>query len=109
MKSFAGGWVRKWHIMRTANRTCDWLVKSGAFFRINVDSAVSTIPGNHVPWRVKPLFELVLFLSIMRRRSIWFKQQAALSAIALEEIMVFDWHDLARFDSAAWLLVKHAP
>jgi len=95
------GWVRRRSVSDAGSKTCAWLYENREGFAIHADADAVPIPGNELPWRVKPIFELVLFLALARTWAVKDPYLVKLNAFAIAEIASFDWHELARFDPAA--------
>ncbi|MFN7399996.1 MAG: DUF6895 family protein, partial [Sandaracinobacter sp.] len=94
-------WLRRWAIARANNKICTWLYENRDGFAIRFDKDCHDVAGNDLPWRVKPIFELVLFVSLAIKWRSRARCIDKLNEFALAEITEFDWHELARFDPAS--------
>jgi hypothetical protein len=94
-------WLRNRALHRASVRSKGWLVSHAASFTIGSNTGTLTIKGNPVPWRVKPLIELMLFIVIVKRNNVQSKASLPLTDLVLSEAATFDWHELAAFDPAA--------
>jgi len=94
-------WLRGRALRRAADRSQAYLLTNSASFAIGSNSESLVIQGNPVPWRIKPLIELVLFLVIVKANGVQSKACRPLTDMVLAEASRFDWHELAAFDPAS--------
>jgi hypothetical protein len=83
--------IRK-HIKQIANRSLEWLRTHESDFRISRET------NRALPWRIKPLMELMFLLSTLKRHGIHDETLNRLTDCAVEQARQFDWHELAAYD-----------
>jgi hypothetical protein len=82
-------------VTRIGKRTIDWLCRHESDFR------VARVTTDAVPWRVKPLAELMFLLTALKRHGLTSSSLKRLTDGAIEEGGKFDWHELAAYDPSA--------
>jgi hypothetical protein len=83
-----------------ADTTSDWLVRNVASFQIDPVGGCARDAAN-LPWRVKPVSELMFTLLMLKHNNIAFAAENILTKAAVDEGLSLDWHELARLDPAA--------
>ena len=78
-----------------AQANLGWLWTNKANFQISKEV------DKEIPWRVKPVGELVFLLTTLNRHGLRCQTSARLAAYALEQASGFDWHELAAYDPSA--------
>lgn len=86
--------VRK-RVEALAGRTLNWLWTNRSGFE------VAKSDDEEMPWRIKPLAELVFLLTVLRRHGLHSTTRERLTLYALEIATDFDWHQLAAYDPSA--------
>lgn len=86
---------------RAEKRVRRWLLANANQFAIIPNEGTNAVKGNAVPWRIKPLSELMFLLIVLGRHGVILKGSQALVDLALSEARSFDWHELAAYDPAA--------
>jgi hypothetical protein len=93
--------LARFSLHHSSRRVQRWLIGNAEGFAICRNEGSVAIKGNPVPWRIKQLSELMLFLIIVARHEASHKRLGVLERFALDEARKFDWHELAAFDPAA--------
>jgi hypothetical protein len=83
-----------------ADASSDWLAQNVASFQIDPISGEPRDAAN-LPWRVKPVSELMFTLLMLKHNNISFSAEKILTKAAIDEGLSMDWHELARLDPAA--------
>ena len=79
----------------------NWLARHGERFSLEVQNREFAGKTVEMPWRIKPLGELILLVRVLERHGIEGAALATLRAAALDYAREFDWHLLGAFDASA--------
>lgn len=82
-------------VSRFGTKNVEWLCRQEDGFRISRESDAA------VPWKVKPIAELMFLLSALKRHGLNNRTLDNLSAGVMSEARSFDWHELAAYDPSA--------
>ncbi|MFV2072661.1 MAG: hypothetical protein ACC742_08415 [Thermoanaerobaculales bacterium] len=80
---------------QAAGKAFAWLEANRGNFRISRERT------DIMPWRVKPIGELIFLLTVLKGYGLRLRVLDELTRFALEEAATFDWQELAAFDPSA--------
>ncbi len=93
--------AERFRLGRAAHGAIKWLSRNREQFVVGADKDSHADHEAALPWRIKPLGELVFMLIMLHRKGISSRELRALTTFALDECEKFDWQMLASFDPSA--------
>lgn len=88
-------------IGKSAKLSMAWLLAHRHDFIISINDSGKIDRQDPIPWRIKPVGELLFLVLVLKRHGILNKEVRALGDFVEQEVGKFDWHALAAYDPSA--------